>query len=277
MARLLAAAVAGSEDLALAARLSLRDGWERPDGVDASADSERSATGARGAGDAPGSAGNGGHDPGRSAVEARGAGDEPGPPGAAGAQAGVVGALRDVPGVAPVVIDFTTPEGTRRLLREAGGTRCSLVIGTSGLTAADLDLLCEVARERAVLRAANFSTALVAVRAFVAALAERVGSDWGAGVVDVHFAGKRDRPSATALDLADVWRGRHGELPEIASFRMGGGVSEHRLLAAGAGELVELRHRVDDRAAFVPGVLAAARFVAEAAPGLYTLEDALCR
>ena len=47
------------------------------------------------------------------------------------------------------------------------------------------------------------------------------------------------------------------------------------VLLAGEGEWLELRHVAQDRSAFASGVLAAARFVARTAPGLYTLEDLL--
>jgi 4-hydroxy-tetrahydrodipicolinate reductase len=41
------------------------------------------------------------------------------------------------------------------------------------------------------------------------------------------------------------------------------------------GEWIELRHVAQDRGAFAQGALAAARFVATAAPGLYTLEHVM--
>jgi dihydrodipicolinate reductase len=45
------------------------------------------------------------------------------------------------------------------------------------------------------------------------------------------------------------------------------------VVLAGSGEWVELRHVAENRAAFASGVLASARFVAKARPGLYTLEQ----
>jgi 4-hydroxy-tetrahydrodipicolinate reductase len=54
-------------------------------------------------------------------------------------------------------------------------------------------------------------------------------------------------------------------------------VGDHQALIAGEGEWLELRHVAQDRAAFASGVLEAARFVASARPGLYTLDDAVQR
>ena len=189
----------------------------------------------------------------------------------------VVRTLADVPGPGSVVVDFTAREATARLLREAEATPCSLVIGTSGLTSDDRARLRDVSRCRPVVWAANFSLALTLVRRFIRDLATSVGPDWGAGVLDLHFAGKRDRPSGTGLMLADTWRDQRSASPpaDLLSLRIGDAVSEHRLIAAGRGEQVEISHRVNDRAAFIPGVLAAVRFVGRAEPGLYTVEDAL--
>src|SRR5262249_44052937 len=109
-----------------------------------------------------------------------------------------------------------------------------------------------------------------------------------------HHRLKRDSPSGTALAIAgDVRRAR--SLPETAlkhgreglagprpagevgvhAVRGGSWVGDHQVLLAGEGEGLELRHVAQDRAAFAHGALAAARFVATAGPGGYTLEDVL--
>jgi 4-hydroxy-tetrahydrodipicolinate reductase len=197
-------------------------------------------------------------------------------PALAGALEPVLATIRDVPCAAPVVVDFTARELTAAVLREAPSVPCSVVIGTSGLDEDDERLLRRAAGTRAIVRAANFSSGLGLVARFAGELAGRLGEGWAAGVVDVHFAGKRDRPSATAKLLAASWAGGRPEAepePVMASFRLGDGVSEHRLLAAGPGEQIEVVHRVQHRGAFVPAVLRAVRFARHAGPGLYSLED----
>ncbi|UED83205.1 4-hydroxy-tetrahydrodipicolinate reductase [Streptomyces profundus] len=207
----------------------------------------------------------------------------PYPAGASGTAAeGSVPVLRSLgqlPVARPVVVDFTAREATAALLREAVDAPCPLVVGTSGLGDAEQKLIAAAGRGSAVVVAANFSVALLAVARFVRELSLQVDEDWDAGVLDVHFAGKRDRPSSTARFLAGRWRPAPEATetkepgPEIAAFRMGDGVSEHRLLAAGPGEHVEVLHRVADRSAFLPGILRSVRFAAAAEPGVYSLED----
>ncbi|GAB3441137.1 4-hydroxy-tetrahydrodipicolinate reductase [Actinophytocola sediminis] len=173
----------------------------------------------------------------------------------------------------PAVVDFTAAEATVALLKQALTVPCALVVGTSGLGPDSRELLDEVGRHRPVVIAANFSLALAAMARFVRDLSDHAGTGWAAGVLDIHFAGKRDRPSGTSRFLAGQWQGADRAATEIASFRMGDGVGEHRLLAAGPGEQVEVTHRVVDRRAYLPGILRSIRFAAQASPGIYTLED----
>ncbi|WP_354642980.1 4-hydroxy-tetrahydrodipicolinate reductase [Kitasatospora camelliae] len=187
----------------------------------------------------------------------------------------VVHRLADLPVADPVVVDFTAEEATAGLLEQARAVPCALVVGTSGLGDRHRRLLAEVGERRPVVVAANFSLTLLAVTRFLRELAAQADDSWDAGVTDLHFAGKRDRPSATAGHLAAAWQGSRpgAPAPEIASFRLGDALSEHRVVAAGSGEHLEVLHRMADRRAFLPGVLRAIRYAAEAGPGVRSLED----
>ena len=117
---------------------------------------------------------------------------------------------------------------------------------------------------------------------------------WDLEIVERHHRGKVDAPSGTALELARRARaqrgwgeetvrngrsGRTGPRPDaeigLHALRGGSWIGDHAVVFAGAGEWVELRHVAQDRGAFAHGVLRAARFVADAAPGLYTLDDVI--
>ncbi|NDW06016.1 hypothetical protein GTK09_16465 [Jiella sp. 40Bstr34] len=176
----------------------------------------------------------------------------------------------------PVVVDFTHPSRTARLVEEAAETPCSLVIGTSGLDDGLLERIAAVACRRATLVAANFSAGIDVLRRTASEFAALRDGHWDASVLDVHFRDKADTPSGTARMLAEAWSAaRTKDAPEIdiASLRLGKGVSEHRLICHGDGEVLELVHRIENRRAFIAPILAAVRFVHEAEAGLYSLED----
>lgn len=192
------------------------------------------------------------------------------------------------PGV--VVLEFSSPEIAVETAHACAATGSPLVSGTTGLGPADEEAFETAAERVAVVRAANFSPGLLALRqALDAALASLPG--WDVEIVERHHRLKSDSPSGTALALArqaaaargwDDRAFRHGRsgrpgprtFEEIGLHAVRGGtlVGDHAVILAGGGESLELRHTVQDRSAFAYGALRAAKFVARAAPGLYTFD-----
>jgi len=178
----------------------------------------------------------------------------------------------------PVIVDFTAPEVTEKLLNDLAGQSCALVIGTSGINDKVLTRIKQFAERNPVLFASNFSIGVLLMNSMVAALAERLPAIWDGGVIDIHFRGKKDPFSATALALADSWtrnRGKETPCADVVALRQGVRVSEHRFLASGLRESLEVIHRVEDRDAFLGGILTAIRFVSGQKSGFYTLSDAI--
>jgi 4-hydroxy-tetrahydrodipicolinate reductase len=192
-----------------------------------------------------------------------------------------------------VVVEFSTPAAALEAVRVCAERGLPLVSGTTGLTAADEERLREAARRVAVVRAANFSVGLLALRRALDAVLPALAG-WDVEIVERHHRGKVDAPSGTALDLARRARellgypedslrhgrqGRTGVRPEreigVHALRGGTWVGDHAVVLAGPGEWVELRHVVQDRGAFAQGVIRAARFVVQAPAGFYTLEGVL--
>jgi 4-hydroxy-tetrahydrodipicolinate reductase len=167
-----------------------------------------------------------------------------------------------------------------------------MVSGTTGLGREAEEALAAAGRRVAVVHAPNLSRG-VALLTELAARAASALADFEIEIEERHHRGKMDAPSGTALALAAVLaasRGlgpgayRHGRSgrgvrrPDeigIHALRGGDWVGEHTILLAGTGETLELRHRAESRSAFALGALTAARFAAEAPPGLYGMADVL--
>jgi len=78
-------------------------------------------------------------------------------------------------------------------------------------------------------------------------------------VVEWHRRSKRDRPSGTALTLAERIEGQQGGgSVEIAAVRAGAAPGTHLVGFDAAGETIELRHTARDRSGYASGALAAA-------------------
>jgi 4-hydroxy-tetrahydrodipicolinate reductase len=191
-----------------------------------------------------------------------------------------------------VVVEFSSPAGVGTAAALCAERGAALVSGTTGLGAAEEDALRAAARRVAVVRAANFSLGVLALRRALASALAAVPGSWDVEIVERHHRNKQDAPSGTALQLArdaserrgyadgairNGRSGRVGARPDqeigIHALRGGTWVGDHAVVLAGRGEWLELRHVAEDRSAFAHGVLAAVRFVATAAPGFYTLED----
>jgi 4-hydroxy-tetrahydrodipicolinate reductase len=192
-----------------------------------------------------------------------------------------------------VVIEFTGPEGATSAAEACARRRAGLVSGATGLGPDHEAALTRASKTVAVLRSANFSLGILALRRALRELLSAI-PDWDVEIVERHHRNKQDSPSGTALLLAaevakargdstaSMRHGREGRVGPrpaaeigIHSVRGGTWVGDHAVLLAGTGESLELRHVTQDRSAFVNGALAAAEFVAKSPPGLYTLEAVL--
>jgi 4-hydroxy-tetrahydrodipicolinate reductase len=159
-----------------------------------------------------------------------------------------------------VLVDFTIAESSRELGLVAAERGICPIIGTSGLTPADISALREACRHGGVggLVVPNFSIGAVLQMRFAEQAAARLPC---AGLRETHHPGKKDSPSGTALATARRIEGASGVLPPIESQRREGLVALQEVSFAQPGERLELVHEVTDRRAYLPGVLLAVRAV----------------
>jgi len=200
-------------------------------------------------------------------------------------------ALRDAG--AEVAVDFTHPSAVLANARWCLGNSIHTVVGTTGLSSADLDELRELAEggDANCIVAPNFALGAVLLLRFAAEAARFFDA---AEVIELHHDGKVDAPSGTALATARViddaragaWsapdaigvdpaaRGADIGGVRVHAVRLPGLVAHEEVLFGGPGQVLTIRHDALDRTAFMPGVLLAVRSVA-ARPGLTLGLDAL--
>ena len=188
-----------------------------------------------------------------------------------------------------VVVDFSHPGAAADLRRAVGERGARLVLGTTGYEDATLAALREAAAEVAVVAARNFSLGLNRLLDVVPSLRILMQDGFDAECLEMHHRDKRDAPSGTALALVEALDagaqrqfGRHGADAKrrageigIHALRLGHVVGEHALVFASDHEVIEVRHRALDRAAFVTGVVPAVRFVQRRPAGWYSMLDVI--
>jgi 4-hydroxy-tetrahydrodipicolinate reductase len=196
---------------------------------------------------------------------------------------------------ADVVIDFSAPDASMYHATLAAETGRAMVIGTTGLTPDQEDMLRQAAKQTAIVYCANTSVGVTLLTELVEQVAAQLTTGWDIEILETHHHHKVDAPSGTALALGNAAaRGRGVDLDGVsdmvrkgqigarndgdigfAVLRGGDVAGEHSVIFYGESERVELTHRANDRVIFARGALRAARFAAAAAPGFYNMHDVL--
>ena len=190
---------------------------------------------------------------------------------------------------ADVLIDFSAPAALQSSLDRAVSAGIPILVGTTGLQPEHHAKIEEAAKAVAVIYAPNTSLGINLLKRLVEEATSRLGPDWDIEILEMHHRHKVDAPSGTALKgrgatLQELSRfDRISEYPRprepgtigYASLRGGSVAGEHVVILAAEGERIELGHRADSRMIFARGALAAARFLAGKAAGLYSMCDVI--
>jgi 4-hydroxy-tetrahydrodipicolinate reductase len=196
-----------------------------------------------------------------------------------------VGRPEDLSDAVQVVVDFTHLDAARANLQWAAGAGVHAVVGTSGFTDSDYAALQQAFTASNCLIAPNFAIGAVLMMRFA-----ELAAPWfsTAEVIELHHDGKRDAPSGTAVRTVERMAAASGEWNEdptrtetlpgargaagpggirVHAVRLQGMVAHQEVLLGTVGETLSIRHDSYDRASFMPGVVLAAKQVADH-PGL---------
>jgi 4-hydroxy-tetrahydrodipicolinate reductase len=103
-----------------------------------------------------------------------------------------------------VAIDFSHPDAIEEICRAALQDRQSLVIGTTGHSPAQRELIEKTAQSLPIVYASNFSIGVNALFALTRYAAEILGQEFGLEIIETHHRMKKDAPSGTAKTLAAI-------------------------------------------------------------------------
>lgn len=195
---------------------------------------------------------------------------------------------------ADVIVDFSTASAIDPLVAWGVERSIPMVICTTGLSEQQLKNIEEASHETAILRSSNMSLGINLMMKLLREASKTLcDNGFDPEVMEMHHRRKLDAPSGTALMLADsINEGIGGgyeltydrserrekrPVKEIGMSSLRGGtvVGVHDVFFAGEDEVIEIKHTAYSRAIFAKGALAAAKFLAGAAPGLYSMEDVI--
>jgi 4-hydroxy-tetrahydrodipicolinate reductase len=173
------------------------------------------------------------------------------------------------------LVDFSTPEAALERLAECVRSGTPAVICTTGFTEAQRARIADAARSIPVVLSSNTSVGVNLLFKLVPEVARVLGKDYDIDLIETHHRFKKDAPSGTAKTLAERIEAATGRRPNVHAVRSGDVVGEHRVVFGSIGDSIEIVHRASSRDIFARGALEAARWVARARPGLYSMLDVL--
>ena len=194
-----------------------------------------------------------------------------------------------------VIIDFTVPKCTLEILKIASKLKKKVVIGTTGFTMKEEELIKRYSRKIPILKAGNMSLGINLLMYLTEIASSSLGNNFLSKVYEVHHKHKKDHPSGTALMLGkgiavgkkkDFYKmiGNkyfnkkkfpYGKKINFNSIRKGETVGEHEVKFSSGKEIITLNHEAFDRALYSEGALTAAKWLISKKPGLYSMRNVL--
>ena len=191
---------------------------------------------------------------------------------------------------ADIIVDFSHHSAAGDVIAYAKAHNCAVVVGTTGHTAEEKELIYQAAETLPVFYSGNMSLG-IAVLCRLARQAAAAFPDADIEIVEVHHNRKVDAPSGTAHMLFNAIRqvrphaveacGRAGEGKRkkdeigVASLRMGNVVGIHEVHICTPSQTLTLRHEAGSRTMLAEGAVDAAVFMDGKSAGLYTMEELL--
>ena len=196
---------------------------------------------------------------------------------------------------ANIIIDFTVPKCTLEILKIALKQKKKIVIGTTGFTKKEENLIKGYSKKIPILKAGNMSLGVNLLMYLTEITSKSLGRNFLSKVYEIHHKNKKDFPSGTALMLGrGIATGKnknfhnmigkkylnktsfpYGNKINFNSIRKGEVIGEHEVSFSSGKEIITLNHESFDRALYSEGALVAAKWLANKKSGLYSMRDLL--
>jgi 4-hydroxy-tetrahydrodipicolinate reductase len=189
-----------------------------------------------------------------------------------------------------VAIEFTQPESAVDNIFKCFDANCPVVVGTTGWYSRMPEVRNEcISRGQAMFHATNFSigvNVLFHINKIMASIMQDF-SEYEPGILEIHHAAKLDKPSGTAITLAEgilenfpaktKWVNELAQHPDeltIISQREGEVPGTHVINYTSTVDNLSLVHQANNRMGFALGAVKAAEFLS-GKKGIFTMKDML--
>ena len=192
-----------------------------------------------------------------------------------------------------LIIDFTVPKCTFEVLKIAQKLKKKVVIGTTGFSKKEEELIKKYSKKIPILKAGNMSLGINLLMYLTEITSSSLGKNFLSKIFEVHHKHKKDYPSGTALMLGKgIAVGRNKNFYNLLgkkylnkktfpysnkinfnSIRKGEIIGKHEVKFSSGKEIITLNHEAFDRALYSEGALSAAKWLMTKKSGLYSMRD----
>ena len=194
---------------------------------------------------------------------------------------------------ADLIIDFTVPKCTFQVLKIASQLKKKVVIGTTGFTKKEENLIKKYSKKIPILKAGNMSLGINLLIYLTEIASRSLDKKFLSKINEIHHRYKKDYPSGTALMLGKgiaVGKNKnfynligkkylnkktfpYGKKINFNSIRKGEIIGEHEVKFSSGKEIITLNHEAFDRALYSEGALTASKWLMTKKVGLYSMRD----
>ena len=192
-----------------------------------------------------------------------------------------------------VIIDFSRPKSSLEILNLAKKLKKKVVIGTTGFTKKDENIIKNYSKKIAIFKSGNMSLGINLLEFITKILSKKIPNNYQIGISDNHHKAKVDYPSGTALMLANaIASGKGKSLDKLKGkfylnkkgnlqsnkvnffiTRKGKTIGKHSVIYNNKIENIELKHTAFSRELFADGALNAAIWISKKNKGLFNMRD----
>jgi len=192
-----------------------------------------------------------------------------------------------------VIIDFSRPKSSMQILNFAKKLKKKVVIGTTGFTKKEENIIQNYSKKIAIFKSGNMSLGINLLEYITQILSKKLPNNYQIGILDNHHKAKIDYPSGTALMLANaVAKGKGKNLGKLKGkfylnkkgnlqnnkvnffiTRKGKTIGKHSVIYNNKIENIELKHTAFSRELFADGALNAAVWISKKNKGLFNMRD----
>ncbi|MCU4137071.1 4-hydroxy-tetrahydrodipicolinate reductase [Buchnera aphidicola (Sitobion miscanthi)] len=194
-----------------------------------------------------------------------------------------------------VLIDFTKPSSTLTYLQYCHNFKKNIVIGTTGFTKEEINIIKSSSHKISIIMASNFSIGINVLFQLIKKTTQIIGKNSDIDIMEYHHRNKIDAPSGTALALGEViskvmnWdlnkhsiyykKGitgiREAKKIGFSIVRAGNIVGKHTVMFSNSAEEIKITHTASNRISFAQGAIQAALWIHQKNTGLFDMTDVL--